>query len=247
MTRTADQVCMPNPFLLILASAFVLTASALSAGPAAAATFSNGGAITINVSGDATPYPSTIPVSGVSGTVTDVDVKLNSFSHTRPSDVGVLLVGPGGQSLLLMDGVTNGGGGMAQPATNLNFTIDDEAPTQLPMSTPLSATSYRPAAYVSGDVFPAPGPGDVYGNPGPAAAGTETLSTIFDGTSPNGTWSLFVEDFSGANSGQIAAGWSLVFPDAAPAPTKKKCKKGRKLKKVKGKVKCVKKKKGKKK
>jgi subtilisin-like proprotein convertase family protein len=63
--------------------------------------------------------------------------------------------------------------------------------------------------------------------------------------SANGTWSLFVRDFSPGDGGQFAGGWSLeVSPDppppASPGATgaPKKCKKGQKLKKGK----CVKKK-----
>src|SRR6185436_6994712 len=45
-----------------------------------ATTFSNATSVTIPDSGAGTPYPSTINVSGVSGTVSKVTVKLNNLS-----------------------------------------------------------------------------------------------------------------------------------------------------------------------
>src|SRR5262249_50515755 len=70
----------------------------------------------------ANPYPSNIAVSGISGTVSKVTVQLFHFNHPFPADVDVLLVGPGGQKLLLMSDV---GGGT--DAVNVNLTFDDAA------------------------------------------------------------------------------------------------------------------------
>ena len=56
-------------------------------------TSTNPAAITINDAANATPYPSTINVSGVTANVvTKVQVRLNGFGHTFPADVDVLLV-----------------------------------------------------------------------------------------------------------------------------------------------------------
>ena len=46
--------------------------------------------------GPAFTYPSTVNASGFPGTVIGVSVTLNNVSHTFPSDLDVLLVGPGG-------------------------------------------------------------------------------------------------------------------------------------------------------
>jgi len=62
--------------------------------------FSNATSISIPALGSATPYPSNILVSGLTGTITKVTVTLSGFSHTAPDDVDVLLVGPAGKSLL---------------------------------------------------------------------------------------------------------------------------------------------------
>ena len=41
--------------------------------------------------GPASPYPLEIPVSGVVGTV-ELTVRLRGFTHSRPADVGIVLV-----------------------------------------------------------------------------------------------------------------------------------------------------------
>src|SRR5579871_5038843 len=53
----------------------------------------------------ASPYPSSITVSGLTGQViTHLAVTLNGFSHSFPSDANVLLAGPSGQTAVLMAG-----------------------------------------------------------------------------------------------------------------------------------------------
>src|SRR5262245_56614525 len=66
-----------------------------------AASFTNSNPITITDAANATPYPPAIAVSGLTGTITNVTVTLNSFSHTFPDDVGIVLVAPTGAALLL--------------------------------------------------------------------------------------------------------------------------------------------------
>lgn len=54
----------------------------------------NPGLITILNSGAASPYPSTIAVSGVTGTVTKVTARLVNMNHTFPDDIDVLWWAP---------------------------------------------------------------------------------------------------------------------------------------------------------
>src|ERR1044072_5492460 len=68
------------------------------------ATFTNSSPITIPLIGNASPYPSTINVTGLSGTVTNVNVTFNNFTHTFPDDIAIVVVGPTGAALLLQDG-----------------------------------------------------------------------------------------------------------------------------------------------
>ena len=75
----------------------------VAAAPAAAVVFSNTGAITMpdpNCTDPdiASPYPSNIVVSGLTGTITDVNVTLTGITHPFEGDIEVLLVGPSGGS-----------------------------------------------------------------------------------------------------------------------------------------------------
>lgn len=168
-------------------------------------TFSNTGTIIINdtprVSGVAlaTPYPSTINVSGVTGTVTKVTVFLDNFSHTFPSDVDILLVGPGGQRLQLMSDV---GGGT--DAVNADLTFDD---TAAPIGATVVTGTFRPTNIGTGDIFPPPGPAGPF---------TDSPLSIFNGVNPNGTWSLFVVDDVGTDAGSISGGWHLNITTEVP-------------------------------
>ena len=151
----------------------------------------------------ATPYPSTCVVSGVTGTVSDVNVNLNGMSHTYPDDIDMLLVSPDGQNAIFM---SDAGGGNA--VVGCNLTLDDEAATVLPDSTALACPgSYKPANYEPGDPFPAPAP---------APSGSVNLST-FDGGTANGTWSLYIVDDAGGDVGTITS-WSLNVTGGGPPP-----------------------------
>ena len=213
--------------LLLLAAGLAAVAALGLASAASAATFSNNSGITINDSsascngepspapGKADPYPSEIAVSGLGSFVTDVNVTISGLQHDFPDDVGMLLVGPQGQRTLLM---TDSGGfaGFGSPAVDLMF--DDEAPNFVPDNGPIASGSYKPTvgtATFSNDCvapssFPIPAPAGPYGS--------SSLS-MFDGTDPNGTWSLYVIDDTSGSAGVIS-GWSLdistVTPDTTP-------------------------------
>ncbi|MGZ5300844.1 MAG: IPT/TIG domain-containing protein [Actinomycetota bacterium] len=174
--------------------AFTIVAAIIgwSALPAAATVYSNTGAITIPSAGQATPYPSTVAVP-TPGVVADVKVSLTGFSNTYSYDVDVLLVGPTGKNVVLMaDNGTN--------ASSANLTFDDAA------SAPLPGTGG--GAMVTGTYKPS-NAGAFNGTP-PAPAGPygATLS-VFDGTNPNGNWSLFVFDDQAGGIASISGGWSL--------------------------------------
>ena len=127
-----------------LATAVMLAIGALLLGAtsASAGTFSSATPITIGsgqcstLQQPAVPYPSTLEAEQT-GTITDVNVTLTNFSHTYPEDVRVLLVGPQGQTVLLVHEA-----GEAEAADDVTFTLDDEAATTIPV--PLVAGTYRP-------------------------------------------------------------------------------------------------------
>ena len=81
--------------------------------------------------------------------ISKVTVKLNGLNHTYPDDLDILLVGPGGQKILLMSDV----GGGSLPSVNLLF--DSAATASLPDATLISSGVYRPTNYGSTDLFAA--------------------------------------------------------------------------------------------
>lgn len=170
-------------------------------------TFSNPGSINIpagapaSTSGPAGPYPSTIAVSGLTGPVSKVTVTLSGMNHTFPDDIDILLVGPAGQKMILM---SDAGGSL--DLINVNLTFDDDAASPLPDSTQIVSGTFRPTNFGTGDTFVAPAPGPPYGS----------ALSVFNGTDPNGTWSLFVTDDAGADVGSIAGGWSLTITTSVP-------------------------------
>lgn len=142
----------------------------------------------------AVPYPSTIAVSGETA-VGKVTVTLTGVTHTFPNDIEAMLVGPGGQNLVLLADVCGGRPGIA----DVTLTFDDSGTDAFPCST----GTYLPVN--SGDTsFPAPAP----------TPSTATKLSVFSGTNANGTWSLFVSDDESQDAGLISGGWSLNI--AAP-------------------------------
>ena len=171
--------------------------------------FSNPAVITIPNQGAATPYPSQITVSGMTGGISDMRVKIHGLSHTYAADVHMLLVGPGGQPFVMYSGA--GGGG---PVTNATFTLRDSAASFLPE--PIIDGTYKPTSAFFGFGFDPPAPVAPYPTSGPASS--DSFMSVFGGANPNGPWKLYVIDGAGGDEGQIAGGWSLDIATAAPAP-----------------------------
>jgi subtilisin-like proprotein convertase family protein len=160
-------------------------------------TNSNTTSISIPNSGKANHYPSTITVSGVSGTVTKATVSLLNFSHTYPDDLEILLVGPDSQSTMLM---ARAGGGTSISGVNLTF--DDSASSAVPQSSSISSGTYLPSDYSGGSSLVSPAPAAPYGGPG---------MSVFNGGNPNGTWSLYILDIANPDRGSVAGGWKLTL------------------------------------
>jgi subtilisin-like proprotein convertase family protein len=163
--------------------------------------------ITVTSTGPAT-YPATVEVAGASGSVTDVDVHLDDFSHEYPEDVDLLLVGPQGQQATLLSDVPD-----TSDVTDVDLALDDAASAAV--TKPITSGTYRPTNLGAGaDDFPAPAP---------TASGSASLS-VFNGTDPNGTWRLYAADDGPGGLGEIK-GWSLritttsTVPTSTPTPT----------------------------
>jgi len=193
------QICA-TPVLLSL---FTLD----SAATAGASAFSNPSPIVINDSVNpptvATPYPSTIVVTGMTGQVVGkITVTLHGFSHQFPDDVDILLVGPQGQKATIMSNV--GGSTPGYPVTNLTLTLDDDAATSLPLEAPLVSGTFKPTKRLPYLLFDFP-------SPAPAGSSNAVAAlSVFQGTDPNGTWSMYVVDDANPDAGCISGGWSLT-------------------------------------
>jgi subtilisin-like proprotein convertase family protein/Tol biopolymer transport system component len=180
---------------ILLTSASPWTVSLARA--ATTATFANASYIRILDNAAATLYPSPIVVSGVSDTVTKVTVTISGMSHTFPSDIDVLLVGPAGQKVLLM---SDAGGSL--DISGVTLTFDDDAASSLTQLGQIVSGTFKTTNFDTvSDAFPAPAPAGPY----------SSVLSVFNGINPNGTWNLFVRDDVGGDAGEIALGWSLTF------------------------------------
>lgn len=168
--------------------------------------FCNVGTITVPQSGIASPYGSNIFVSGLSGTITSVTASISGLSHTAPIDYDILLSGPTpAQNVILMSDT-----GGVNPVSDLDLTFDDAAAGAIGSS--LASGTYRPSDVDPDEAI------DVFQAPAPAVSSATALGT-FDGSSPNGTWTLWVVDDASGDSGSISGGWCLNFTTEATTST----------------------------
>jgi sugar lactone lactonase YvrE len=152
---------------------------------------------------------SAITVSGLAGTVSKATATITFGDHAAPpADLAFLLVGPNGQSSILMSGV-----GVNNPF-RLTLTFDDAAPSSL-TNNPASGT-YKPSP-LRPVTFPPPAPTEPYG----------TTLSVFNGTSPNGEWKLyavnFVSDSACSILGEnctVVGGWSLTITTTPALPNR---------------------------
>jgi hypothetical protein len=179
----------------------VAFASLVAKAPAATTEFTGGG-ITIPDSGNGTPYPSAINVSGISGTVTAVRVKLTGFSHTYPADVEAYLLAPDGRYCTLLGRV----GGFNPGVAGVNLVFDDAAGTLIPAGSPVTSGSYSITSHTPVGSLP----------PGTTGDMLTTLAAMAGGGT-TGAWKLFVQDLAGGDSGSIVS-WALEFDHGAITP-----------------------------
>jgi hypothetical protein len=206
-SRTTARVAM-----LAMVAAAVAVSSGTSATTASAATGTgaNTTPIVIPDSGAGSLYPSPVTVSGLGGTVTDVNLTLSGLEHTCTTDLDFLLVGPGGQQALVMSDK----GAFCGSITGVDITLDDSATTPMPDGdAALTSGTYQPGDNDWGDAepdtFPAPAPD-------PDSSGAGSALSVFNGTNPNGVWNLYLSDQWSGDSGQLAGGWSLALSSTGP-------------------------------
>lgn len=195
--------------LLALSWLVVGVPVALADGPT---TFANSAAIAIpasgsaNQTGPASPYPSAIAVSGMSGLVTNVAVTFHNLTHAAVNDIDAMVVAPAGENIVVLSDVgdPNAGDPGAQLVTadNINLTFSDSAAGPVPRLFILPSGTYLPSNTGGGDTFP---------TPAVAPSAETTLAGAFTGISPNGNWQLYVVDDTTGDLGVMAGGWSLTI------------------------------------
>lgn len=161
------------------------------------------------VPNDGSTGSTTIAVSGVVGNVIDVNITLYGISVTpNPiNEADFLLVGPGGQKIILMSFVCGNNG-------PIDVTLDMSAAAGLPVP---AATVCASGTYLPTDNSAAAG-GYVLGAPAPAPPYSLDLATL-NGVNPNGTWTLYSADFFGGDNATLTGGWSITITDDAVAST----------------------------
>lgn len=173
--------------------------------------YSNTTPITINTTSGltaptkATLYPSTIDVSGMTGTITRVAVTLDGINNRISTDMDFLLVSPSGAKFVFLSDCCGN--------DDKIYTFADDA-AATPSSGAASGT-YKPVNgdNLANDTFPVPAPAGPYNFP-PSA----TFASVYNGAVPNGTWSLYAADDTLSNPGSINSGLSLtITTDGAPA------------------------------
>lgn len=179
---------------LALSTALLALGATAASASATTTTFTNGDTVKIPDSGTATPYPSTINVTGMAANITKATVTLNTFIHTYPDDLDVLLVGPTGANTVLMGQV----GGTDDPGP-IDVTFDQDATATLNSSDTMTAGTYQPSESGATASLDAPAPPAPY----PVDLG------VFNNTPGNGAWQLYILDTDSGDSGALANGWSV--------------------------------------
>ncbi|MFN6117785.1 MAG: proprotein convertase P-domain-containing protein, partial [Flavobacteriales bacterium] len=201
-TGTANVTVTVNPLPLVIST--TATPNPVCNGGNSNLNVAVGGTSTVSGSGltisdgNSSPYPGTIAVSGVAGSIIDLRVTMTNFNHTWPNDVDVVLFGPTGAHSIIFTDAIGGSGGVT--ARNYTFAVG---------ATALPTTGF-PASGTYGVVN-----GGTFSGAGTPSAVTNTGLGVFNGTNPNGTWSLFVFDDTGGDIGTIGS-WSLEISTGAP-------------------------------
>jgi hypothetical protein len=152
----------------------------------------------------AAPYPSSIDVGGfTNGTITDLKVHLDGFTHTYPADIGILLAA----RHLRVNATILNRVGSGNPVSGVNLVLDDAAPDVLATIDTIVSGTYRPASGGSEVPFP---------DPAPVPSGNRLLNTFQD-RNPNGTWQLFISDGGSADIGSLG-GWALEITAEVDLP-----------------------------
>jgi len=137
----------------------------------------------------------TVSGVGVLGNCVTIENVTIDLQHTFVGDIGILLIGPGGQVLELSTG--NGGGG----DNYTNTVFSDNAGDFITTGTPPFTGNFRPEGRVTNLNNP-------YNNSPPL--GTFTFANTYNGTNADGNWTLYINDYVALDIGTLLS-WSITF------------------------------------
>ncbi len=157
---------------------------------------------TNDASGPAGPYPSSNLVSGITSYVSHVALTVSNLEHTYPHDISMLLVGPGGQSSVLMSAAAE----YSSAAIPVTITFDETAASPAPAIGSLINGSYQPSEYNA----------PVFTNVPSIAPPYNTNLSVFTGASANGWWFLYAYDGGPGDYGAISNGWAVSVTTITP-------------------------------
>lgn len=148
--------------------------------------------------------PQAFQVSGFSDPVAAIRVTFNGLTHETPGDIDALLVGPAGHNVMLMS--DTGEAAFSPEVIDLQLSFRDGAPL-LPETEKLLSGTYAPTNYVGfGEI---PEMDQMTSNPPPLPP-YGTIFSSFNGSSPNGSWTLYIQD-DRDDDGGFLSGWSLTI------------------------------------
>jgi len=160
--------------------------------------YTNATALTIPDFAPTTPeYPTTIAVIDQPGNIQKIVVEIRGLTHNQSiRDFGAMIRSPSGQEVLLFAAI-----GDLVGKTGLHFTFDQSSSNLLPQSTNVVSGTYKPTNYTNGDwEFPS----NTYAN-------YNSSLELFNGSLPEGNWSLFISgNDSGSGGGSLSNGWVLT-------------------------------------
>lgn len=194
------------------------SAYAACSGTATSATCNASGATSLSSVGGATgsnpqlatPYPLNNDVSGFTGNITSLQVRLNGLTREFAEDMDMILVAPNGQAFVFWSDV-----GVGSSINNQTITVSDAAASDLPSSFAPATGSFRPKNYGTfADVFPSPASLTATGANSASPFGTATFASRFNGLTPNGTWKLYISLDAGPASGSLTS-WDLIITTQA--------------------------------
>lgn len=181
----------------------LLLALALAA-PANAAVFTSSGPVSIGVLKEFTG--GSIPISSLSGTITDVNVTVN-VSHQRQPDLDVVLSPPDPATFLKDVSLFSDSGSGAGAAT---MTFDDSAVGTVSAGVPWATGTYHPSNVNDSGTC---------GDDGSLVpAESQTSLAVLNGLDPNGTWVLDINDDCDGAPGVLTS-WSIeIHTTTDPVP-----------------------------